>query len=96
MTAPSAPVLLWLRRDLRLADNAALRAALATGRPELKHLILPCQAGEPWFWDTLVDAAMVSKAAGIRLGVTYPAPLVDLAAGRNSAPQAFAALRRTA
>jgi len=30
-----APVLLWFRRDLRLADNPALAAAVATGRPVL-------------------------------------------------------------
>lgn len=28
-----APILIWLRRDLRLADNPALHAAAATGRP---------------------------------------------------------------
>lgn len=32
MTAP-APVLWWLRRDFRLADNPALAAAVASGRP---------------------------------------------------------------
>lgn len=29
----SAPILLWLRRDLRLSDNPALAAAAATGNP---------------------------------------------------------------
>ena len=126
----------------------------------VKHLMLPWQAGEAWFWDTLVDAdlaqnaaswqwvagcgadaapyfrvfnpvlqgrkfdpdgayvrryvpelaalpdsvihapweapALVREAAGIRLGVTYPAPVVELAAGRDRALQAFAALRKAA
>ena len=30
-----APVIVWFRNDLRLADHAALRAALQTGRPVL-------------------------------------------------------------
>ncbi len=115
----------------------------------VKHLLLPWQEGEAWFWDTLVDAdlaanaaswqwvagcgadaapyfrvfnpvlqgrkfdadgayvrrwvpelaplpdadlhapweapAMVLQQAGVRLGETYPLPLVDLAAGRNRA-----------
>jgi deoxyribodipyrimidine photo-lyase len=34
------PVLLWFRRDLRLADQAALQAALATGRPVIPVYIL--------------------------------------------------------
>jgi deoxyribodipyrimidine photo-lyase len=123
----------------------------------VKHLLLPWQAGEAWFWDTLVDAdlaanaanwqwvagcgadaapwfrifnpvlqgrkfdpdgayvrrfvpelarldaaaihapwqapAAVLAAAGIVLGETYPAPIVDLAAGRARALAAFAAVR---
>lgn len=33
MTRTAPPILLWLRRDLRLADNPMLDAAVATGRP---------------------------------------------------------------
>ena len=126
----------------------------------VKHLLVPWQAGEAWFWDTLVDAdlaqnaaswqwvagcgadaapyfrvfnpvlqgrkfdpdgayvrrfvpelarlpesvihapweapALVLQAAGVRLGATYPAPIVDLAAGRDRALQAFAGLRKAA
>lgn len=39
------PVILWFRRDLRLADNPALNAAVATGRPILSLYILD-EAGE--------------------------------------------------
>ena len=39
------PVVLWFRRDLRLEDNPALNAAVATGRPILPLYILD-EAGE--------------------------------------------------
>jgi len=39
------PVILWFRRDLRLADNPALAAAVATGRPILPVYILD-ESGE--------------------------------------------------
>ncbi len=29
----------------------------------IKHLLLPWQAGEAWFWDTLVDADLANNAA---------------------------------
>jgi deoxyribodipyrimidine photo-lyase len=38
---PDRPVLLWLRRDLRLKDNPALAAAAATGRPVIPVFIRP-------------------------------------------------------
>lgn len=38
MTTP--PVLLWFRRDLRLSDNAAVQAAIASGRPVIAVFIL--------------------------------------------------------
>jgi deoxyribodipyrimidine photo-lyase len=36
----TAPVLLWLRRDLRTADHPALAAAVATGRPVIPLYVL--------------------------------------------------------
>lgn len=36
----SSPVILWFRRDLRLADNPALSAAVASGRPVVSVFIL--------------------------------------------------------
>ena len=124
----------------------------------VKHLMLPWQEGEAWFWDTLVDAdlaqnaaswqwvagcgadaapyfrvfnpvlqgrkfdpdgayvrryvpelaalpdsvlhapweapSLVAQAAGPQLGAIYPAPVIDLATGRDRALQAFAALRQ--
>ncbi|MCC6718882.1 MAG: deoxyribodipyrimidine photo-lyase [Acetobacteraceae bacterium] len=44
----TAPVLLWLRRDLRLADQPALLAALATGRPVLPVFVLDTQSPGAW------------------------------------------------
>ena len=117
----------------------------------VKHLMLPWQAGEAWFWDTLVDADLAQNAASwqwvagsgadaapyfrvfnpalqgakfdpdgayvrrfvpelaalpdraihapwtlARPAAGYPAPVVDLAAGRARALDAFAGLRASA
>jgi deoxyribodipyrimidine photo-lyase len=123
----------------------------------VKHLLLPWQAGEAWFWDTLVDADLANNAqnwqwvagsgadaapyfrvfnpvlqgerfdpdgayvrrfvpelaklpaklihkpwtaddevltkAGIELGRTYPAPIVEHRAGRERALEAWQAVR---
>jgi deoxyribodipyrimidine photo-lyase len=126
----------------------------------IKHLMIPWQDGEAWFWDTLVDADLASNAgnwqwvagcgadaapyfrifnpvlqgrkfdpegdyvrrfvpelakmearhihapweaprdvlarAGVTLGRTYPEPIVDLAAGRARALDAYGRIRSTA
>jgi deoxyribodipyrimidine photo-lyase len=123
----------------------------------IKHLLLPWQAGEAWFWDTLVDADLASNSAswqwvagsgadaapyfrifnpvlqgekfdpqgeyvrafcpelarlpntlihkpweaepqllaslGVKLGVTYPRPIVDHALARQRALAAYEGLR---
>ena len=125
----------------------------------VKHLMIPWQDGQAWFWDTLVDADLANNAgnwqwvagsgadaapyfrifnpilqgkkfdaegdyvrhwvpelgrldtnyihapwdappdrlaqAGILLGKTYPRPIVDLAAGRARALDAYASIRAT-
>ncbi len=49
MSAADRPILLWFRQDLRLADNPALAAAAATGRPIIPLFILhEASDGRPW------------------------------------------------
>ena len=136
------------------------RVRMITASFLVKHLLQPWQAGEAWFWDTLVDADLAANAAswqwvagcgadaapyfrifnpvlqgekfdpggryvrrwcpelaalpdrwihrpheapdivlrgaGIALGRDYPAPVVDLAAGRGRALAAFAAIKGAA
>jgi len=49
MTTPAErPVILWLRRELRLHDNAALAAAVATGRPVLPVFVLDRETAGAW------------------------------------------------
>jgi len=55
--ADKAPVLMWFRRDLRLGDNAALAAAIETGRPVI-----------PVFLDDEVSQAL-GAASRWRLGL---------------------------
>jgi deoxyribodipyrimidine photo-lyase len=44
-----SPVILWLRQDLRLADNPALAAALKTGRPVIPLYVLhQASDGRDW------------------------------------------------
>ncbi|MGA2127691.1 MAG: deoxyribodipyrimidine photo-lyase [Xanthobacteraceae bacterium] len=44
----TAPVIVWFRRDLRLADNPALAAAAAAGQPVIPVYILDEEAPGPW------------------------------------------------
>jgi deoxyribodipyrimidine photo-lyase len=43
----------WMHNRVRMAAASFL----------IKHLLLPWQAGEAWFWDTLVDADLANNAA---------------------------------
>ena len=44
----TAPIILWFRNDLRLADNRALIAAAALGRPVIPIFILDDEAPGKW------------------------------------------------
>jgi deoxyribodipyrimidine photo-lyase len=68
-TQGPAPVLLWFRRDLRLADNPALNHAHATGRPVLPVYIhdegtavRPAGAASLWWLDKSLRALAASLA----------------------------------
>jgi len=75
MTTRPAPVILWFRRDLRLADNPALERAAGTGRPILPVFILddgpsvrPIGAASRWWLDRSLQALDRSLTArGSRL-----------------------------
>jgi deoxyribodipyrimidine photo-lyase len=45
---PTAPVVVWFRNDLRLADNRALSAAIATGAPVIAFYLLDDVSPVPW------------------------------------------------
>ncbi len=71
-----APVLLWLRRELRLADNPALGAALDSGRPVLAVFVLdevspgawaPGAAARWWLHHSLASLAADLARAGAPL-----------------------------
>jgi deoxyribodipyrimidine photo-lyase len=55
------PILLWFRRDLRLADHAALTAAVATGRPIVPVFLL----------DEIVEALGAAPKWRLGLGVEH-------------------------
>ncbi|TAJ55905.1 deoxyribodipyrimidine photo-lyase [Brevundimonas sp.] len=75
--AEAAPVILWFRQDLRLADNPALAAAVATGQPVLPVFILdqapalhPTGAASLWWLDKslrVLDADLRSHGSGLVL-----------------------------
>ena len=48
MTTHNTPIIVWFRRDLRLTDNPALAAALATGRPVIPLFIWAPEEEAPW------------------------------------------------
>ncbi len=69
---PDRPILLWLRRDLRLKDNPALAAAVATGRPVVPVFIRPEKdeiggASAWWRGRSLAALARDLEARGSRL-----------------------------
>ena len=45
---PGTPILVWFRQDLRLADNEALHAAVATGRPLVPVYLLDPAGDGTW------------------------------------------------
>ncbi|MDD3446121.1 MAG: deoxyribodipyrimidine photo-lyase, partial [Zavarzinia sp.] len=67
-----SPILLWFRRDLRLADNPALAHAVASGRPVLPLFILddeaaPGAAARWWLHHSLTALADDLQRIGLPL-----------------------------
>lgn len=88
-TAASQSVLLWFRLDLRLGDNAALAAALATGLPvipiflwdsEHDNAIAPGAASCWWLHHSLLRLDQSLQARGSRLIVRRGPSALTLAA----------------
>ena len=65
---PAAPVIVWFRRDLRLADNAALRAAADSGAPVIPLFVLdpdrPRAPGAAGLWWLDRSLAKFGEALG--------------------------------
>ena len=82
------PVLVWFRRDLRLADNTALQAAVASGRPVVPLAVLeddgpvraPGAAARWWLDKSLQALAEALEARGSRLVLRRGAALETLQA----------------
>ncbi len=83
-----APAILWLRRNLRLADNQALIAAAKSGRPILPVYVLDeLDSGEASRWWLHGSLASLQKQLHIRGGSLLllsgsPAPLLRQLAAR--------------
>lgn len=75
MSHPAAPALVWFRSDLRLADNPAVDAAVANGRPILALYVLdealedrpPGAAARWWLDGSLRALSGALKAKGVEL-----------------------------
>lgn len=92
-----APVIVWLRRTLRLADNPVLAAAVATGRPVVPVYLHTPKANEPfalgaasavWLHHSLTHLSASFAALGaplvLRQGECAVALLTQLATETNA------------
>lgn len=102
MNHPSAPVLVWLRRDLRLQDHAALAAALATGRQVALVFVFDRDILDPlpardrrveFIHQAVTDIDTRLRAMGGALHVRHDRPVEAIArwVGELGADQVFAA-----
>ena len=69
-----APVIVWFRRDLRLADNPALSEAVKTGQPLICLYIYEDNCGRPlgaasqlWLHHSLIDLSKELAEIGANL-----------------------------
>jgi deoxyribodipyrimidine photo-lyase len=84
-TDGSGTVLLWFRHDLRLADHAALQAAVASGRRVLPVFVLDDSAGWApggasrwWLHHSLAALAASLHARGAPLVLRRGSPLAEI------------------
>ena len=77
-TSSSPPVIMWFRDDLRLADNPALAAAVASGAPVLAIYVLDDEtpglrrlggAARWWLHESLSALATSLRAIGAELAI---------------------------
>ena len=98
--------IVWFRQDLRLCDNPALSRAAKLGPvvpvyglDETTHDLGGAGARSCGICRVTIShapfaaPAEVLVAAGVRLGVTYPAPIVDHAAARSAALAGYEAVK---
>lgn len=80
MTTHKTPIIVWFRRDLRLADNPALGAALASGRsviplyisaPNEEGAWSPGSASRWWLHHSLLSLDLSLKKLGSRLIIRH-------------------------
>lgn len=96
---PRRPVILWFRRDLRLADNPALNAAMETGRPILPLYILDTTrftramgAASRWWLDQslrALDAALRERGSRLILRSGDPEGELRRLIDQSNADQVF-------
>ena len=87
VTISQHPVILWFRNDLRLTDNKALTAAVASGAPVIAVYILDDETPGPWkmggasrWWldKSLASLARSLEACGNRLILRHGSALLEL------------------
>ncbi len=92
--------LVWFRRDLRLADNPALHAAVRTGRPLILLFIdqrdralgtSPGEAADWWLHGSLasLERDIVARGGRLTLRRGDPAQLIDELARTHGVAEAF-------
>jgi len=92
----SAPVIFWFRRDLRLADNPALSAAVATGHPVLPLFIVddailaPAGPTRAAYLQATLASLSTSLNGALVLRSGSPAEVLSTLAGELGTRQIFA------
>src|ERR1700744_1470336 len=95
MPSSHAPVIVWFRQDLRLADNPAPKAAVDPGRPVVPLFVLHTAsdgrewgAASKWWLDKslrALDEALRAKGSRLILRKGDPAMIVPALAGELGA-----------